>query len=49
MRMRLPFKDSGEGHVSRIRLGIGWTRVAIARGRKLTTTTYKVPQLKNKK
>jgi len=38
MRLRLSFKDSGEGYVSRIRLGIVWTRVVISSGQKLTTT-----------
>ena len=38
MRMRITFKGSGEGHVSRIHPAIRWTCVVITRGRKLTTT-----------
>ena len=37
MGIRLSFKGSGEGHVSRIRPEIGWTHVVISRGQKLTT------------
>jgi len=41
MGLRLFFKGSGEGYVSRIRLGIRWTHVVISRGQKLTTTNSK--------
>jgi len=34
MELRLSFKGIGEGYLSRIRLGIRWTRVVISRGQK---------------
>ena len=38
MRLGLFFTDSGYGHVSCDRPKVGWTRVVISRGQKLTTT-----------